>query len=156
MDWPLVLLSQLDGLVTSTGLQNGVAPRSEALASHCPQRFFVFQYQNGFCAFRILTSPFQSVNQGRRRFVNARQIDVESGTRPQCAGNPDIAATLLNDSVDRCQSQSSAMALWFRGEERLKSAGSYLCAHSLTCVTYREANVTSRSNVGMAGHIVRP
>src|SRR5271165_5676643 len=155
MDWPLVLLSQLDGLVTSTGLQNGVAPRSEALASHCPQRFFVFQYQNGFCAFRILTSPFQSVNQGRRRFVDARQIDVESGTRPQCAGNPDIAATLLNDCVHGCQPQSRAFAQGLCREERLEGTVPNLFAHSNTCITYREADVSSRPKVGIAGHIVR-
>src|SRR5271166_2766334 len=139
MDLPLGLLSQLDGPAPTTGLQNAVAARGETLAGHFPQRFFVFQYQNGFRAFRTFASHFQSVNQGRRRFVHARQIDVESGTRPQCAGNPDVAATLLNDSVDRCQSQSRATALWFGGEERLKSAGSYLFAHSLTRVTYREA-----------------
>src|ERR1035437_3506594 len=101
MNWPLVLLSHLDGLVTSTSLQNAVAPRGETLAGHCPQRFVVFQYQNGFCAFRAFAPHLQSANQGRSLSVHARQIDVESGTRPRCAGNPDIAAILLNDSVDR-------------------------------------------------------
>src|SRR5208282_3724565 len=102
MDWPLVLPSHLDGLVTATGLQNAVAPCGETLAGHRPQRFFVFQCQNGFCAFRTFASHFQSANQGRRLSLRARQIDVESGTRPRYAVNPDIAATLLNDSVDRC------------------------------------------------------
>src|ERR1035441_9957257 len=118
MDWPLGLLSQFDGPATSTGWQNAVSPRGETLAGHFPQRFFIFQYQNCFRAFRILAAQFQS--------------------------------------VDRWQSQSRATAPWFRGEEWLKSAGSYLFAHFLPCVTYRKANVTSRSNVGIAGHIVRP
>jgi transposase len=52
----LELLDRLNptigGLVTSAGLQNVVPPGSETLAGHCPQRFLVFQCQNGFQSTR--------------------------------------------------------------------------------------------------------
>ena len=68
------MLGHVDGMISATGLQDVVAVRGETLARHLPQRFFVFQQENCFCASWILASLFQAGNQWRSFFIYPRAI----------------------------------------------------------------------------------
>src|ERR1700726_4896721 len=143
-------------MISATGLQDVVAVRGETLTRPLAQRFFVLQQENCFCASWILASLFQAGNQWRSFFIHPRQIDVEGSAGSWRARKPDISGTLLNDSIDRGESQPRTAPLCLRSEERLKHMVPYGIRHPHSRVIYREANVPPKLGVWMEGHIVWP
>src|SRR2546426_11797805 len=57
-----------------------------------------------------------------RRFGHSREIDLEGGTVAQLAVGPDVAAALLDDTVDRREPESRTAPRLFGREKGLEQA----------------------------------
>ena len=83
----------------------------------------------------------------RRRFLDARQIDLERGAAAHFAVDVDVAAGLLDDAVDGGQAQAGALARPLGGEERLEDLRLRGRVHAAAGVAHRQHHVAAGLNL---------
>ena len=85
------------------------------------QSLLVFYDEN-----RFIAAGHRFLRRGReprlRNFDRARKINLKRGARARIALNFDPTLVLLHDAVNRRESESRALADFFRGEERLEDS----------------------------------
>src|SRR5439155_7011161 len=69
--------------------------------------------------------------------LGLRQIDLEGRAAARLAVGPDVAAALLDDSVDGRKTQPRPLAWALGGEERLEDVGHRLPIHPAPRVAHR-------------------
>src|SRR5712692_3007850 len=79
--------------------------------------------------------------------MNPRQIDLEGGALPGLAVDPDAAAALLDNAVDRSQAKPRALSYPLGGKEGLKDAGLGLRVHAQSGIGQREHDVGTWSGL---------
>ena len=85
---------------------------------------------------------------GRSR--NGRQEHLERGALAYLAGYFDPTLVLLDDAINRCQSQPRAFANLLRGEERLENAGQHLRGDPDAGVADQHTDIVTRARLGIA------
>src|SRR5579864_8370306 len=83
-----------------------------------------------------------------------RQVNFERRAVSRFAVNPDMAAALPDDSIDRRKAQTCALPELLGGEERFEDAGLSLRVHANPCVSNRQEDVGPGQLGRMAAGVV--
>src|SRR5437867_2625427 len=100
-------------------LQDGVAVRPEDVAGKVSHRSLVFNQEDGLVTLSGLREAWTS-HRWIDGLLDSRQVNLERSTAPRLAVEPDVSVALLDDSIDRGESQPCPKARPFGGEEGLK------------------------------------
>src|SRR6202453_1071318 len=85
------------------------------------------------------------------------KVDLKFRAFADFALEPDIAAALLDDPVNRRQTQARSFALLLRSVKRLEYVGLHFGAHSRAGVAYLQHHVWPRHDIPFAaGRVVVP
>ena len=76
--------------------------------------------------------------------LDLRQVDFERRAFSELAIDPDVAATLFDNAVDRGQAKTGSLTVLFGREEWLEDAGLGLLVHPTACIAERQHHVRSR------------
>src|SRR5262249_15153963 len=90
------------------------------------------------CLLRLLR------NSVRDSVVDPRQVDLEHGSEPRLTVNPNVAAALFHNTVDRRQSQAGSFTYFFRRKEGLEDSRLRLLVHAASGIADRQHDVFSR------------
>src|SRR5207245_5555355 len=135
-----VTVEGLDCFEAVRSLEYGIAPRRQPARIKTAQAFFVFDQQD--CALPGVVRRFRRhlagaggsilLRGGKRRFLGAgrsigrrdmaRQEDTEGRALPDCRFRIDEAAGLLDDAVDRGETEPGALADPLGGADRPEDA----------------------------------
>src|SRR5260370_18830752 len=131
-----ILRSFGDGerLLTIPGSKHGVPRGLDKFGGQLSDSFFVFHDEHR------LAPPHRSGRNtlGRssrlRSLVDEREVDLEPRAFPTLRLHPNAPAALLNDPINGSKPQSSSLALFLGGEERLENARLRFVRQSMTHV----------------------
>src|SRR5207248_7028985 len=89
----------------------------------------------------------------RRRRLRNWKVDLEHSPVPELAVDPDVPAALLDQTVNGRETETGALALLFRREERLEQALARRDVHAVPRVGDRKPHVSAGNHLRMPPYI---
>ncbi len=139
------------GFPTGLGLQDPVARILEIAGESLQRRDFVLHQEDGLAA-----PPHRSGGNGGESHFDIgrhRQEDGEDAAFPQPGIDLDPALMLLEDAVDRRQSQAGSLADFLGGKERLENPLHRMLVHAAAGIGHREPDEAPRPPFGILREI---
>src|SRR5712691_224016 len=115
------------------GFENVITAGCQSFADELTDGIFVLDEEDGFGSASGGKEDGSGA-EGVAGFVDAREINGEDCTAGEFALDEDVAATLLDDSVDGGEAEAGALAFFFGSEKGLEDAGLSVTVHALAGV----------------------
>src|SRR5271169_3921653 len=141
------------GLLRLFGRQHRIPATHQDGARQLSNLLVIFDQENRFVATHVGDALFFG-RYGLGRCIHDRKVDFERGPLSRFTVNPDIAPTLLHDSVRHGETEPSSSPQTLRGEEWLEDSRQILWLNSHAGIAYGEEDVPARLARWMVSHIV--
>src|SRR6267143_4036611 len=151
MNGAVVLTGSKDGGLAAPHIQHGIAVIGKTAAHERAHRFIVFHQQDGLGAARSGEFVFGNDDRLRASF-HAGKMNFKAFPPALFTVNPDVAFALLDDAIDRGESQAGAVRT-LGGKERLEDVRLSLPVHAAAGVADAEHDVRARFRERVLGEI---